>query len=200
MKKIFTLIATLLLTFAAHAAPFSEGKQYQVLDTQRSLEPEVTEYFSFYCPHCYTFEPIIEQVKAGISDKAKFQKYHVSFMGGSMGASLAKAYATMTLLGVEEKMRPILFEKIQKFRQDPKNDAELKQIFIDNGVDSERFDKTFNSFQVDSMQKRFDKAFTDTRLRGVPSVVVNNKYHVTPDASIKSTEDYIELINYLLSK
>jgi thiol:disulfide interchange protein DsbA len=200
MKKIFILITTLLLTFAAHATQFSEGKQYQVLKTQRSSVPQVTEYFSFYCPHCYNFEPVIEQLKAGISSKVKFQKYHVSFMGGSMGVSLAKAYATMGLLGIEEKMRPILFKQIQELRQAPKNDDELKQIFIDNGVDGESFEKAFNSFQVDSMQKRFDKAFTDTGLRGVPSIVVNNKYHVTPDASIKSIEDYIELINYLLTK
>lgn len=117
-----------------------------------------------------------------------------------MGVSLAKAYATMKLLGVEEKMRPILFKQIQELKQDPENDDELRQIFIDNGVDNESFEKTFNSFQVDSMQKRFDKAFTETGLRGVPSVVVNNKYYVTPDASIKSTEEYIELINYLLTK
>ncbi len=200
MKKLFTLISALLLSTAAHAAQFSEGKQYRVLNTQASAQPEVTEYFSFYCPHCYSFESIIAQVKEKLPENAKFQKIHPSFMGGSMGTSMAKAYATMVVLEVEEKMAPVLFRQIHEAKRAPKNDRELRQLFTDHGVDGKDFDAAFNSFVVGSMQSRFDQAFKKAGLRSVPSVVVNNKYLITPDESINSVDKYIQLVNFLLKQ
>ena len=200
MKKIFALLILLLFGNAAQAAQFTEGQHYQVLDTKPSSSPTVTEYFSFYCPHCYNFEPIMEQVKQRIPDNAKFQKVHVSFMGGNMAVSMAKAYATMVVLEVEETMIPVMFRQIHEFKKAPRNDQALRQIFTDHGVDPEKFDAAFNGFVVDSMQRRFDKAFRDAGLSSVPSVVVNNKYLATPDESIKSLDDYMQLVNFLLKK
>ncbi|PKH01953.1 thiol:disulfide interchange protein [Psychromonas sp. MB-3u-54] len=200
MKKNFALIITLLLSFAAHAAQFTEGQQYQVLDTQPSSQPEVTEYFSFFCPHCNKFEPFIRQVKERLPENAKLQKTHVSFMGGSMGVPMAKAYATMVVLEVEEKMIPVMFRQIHDLNQTPRNEKELRQIFIDNGVEASKFDAAFNGFVVDSMQRRFDKDFKNAGLRGVPAVIVNNKYHLTPDKSINSQDKYMALVNFLLNK
>ena len=200
MKKIFTLMIIMLLSNAANAARFTEGKHYQLLDTPPSSSPTVTEYFSFYCPHCYNFEPITEQVKQRIPDNAQFQKIHVSFMGGGMGISMAKAYATMVVLEVEEKMIPVIFRQIHEFKQAPRNDQALRQIFTDHGINAEKFDAAFNGFVVDSMQRRFDEAFKTAGLSSVPSVVVNNKYLLTPDESIKSLDDYMELVNFLLKK
>ncbi|MGB5445947.1 MAG: thiol:disulfide interchange protein DsbA/DsbL, partial [Psychromonas sp.] len=159
-----------------------------------------TEYFSFYCPHCYSFESTIGKVKQRIAGKAQFQKVHVSFMGGHMAVSMAKAYATMVVLEVEEKMIPVIFKQIHEIKRAPRNDQTLRQIFIDHGVDAEKFDAAFNSFVVDSMQRRFDEAFKSAGLSSVPSVVVNNKYLLTPDESIKSLDDYMELVEFLLKK
>ena len=64
MKKLFALVATLMLSLSAHAAQFKEGQHYKVLDLEASSKPTVTEFFSFYCPHCNSFEPIIQQLKA----------------------------------------------------------------------------------------------------------------------------------------
>lgn len=200
MKKIFALLSTILFSFAVNAAQFEEGKHYQELDTQASSKPIVTEYFSFYCPHCYGFEPVMQQLKGNLIEGAKFQKAHASFMGGHMGPSMAKAYATMVALKVEDKMVPVMFRQVQDLKQPPKNDAELRQIFVDNGIDGAKYDAAFNGFAVESMQRRYDKGFKDAGLRGVPSVIVNNKYLLTPDGNISSIDEYIELVNFLLKK
>ncbi|WP_162047476.1 thiol:disulfide interchange protein DsbA/DsbL [Vibrio taketomensis] len=198
MKKLFALFITVSLSFAAHAAKFTEGDYYKVLDLPLSTKPVVNEYFSFFCPHCRSFEPIIRQLKTKLPEGVKLQKNHVSFMGGPMGESLSKAYATMIMLKIEDQMAPVLFNRIQTMRKAPKNDAELRQIFIDEGVDAKKFDATFNGFAVDSMVRRFDKQFNDSGLTGVPAVIVNNKYLV--DAKlITSTDEYYALVNYLLT-
>ncbi|MGF1751447.1 MULTISPECIES: thiol:disulfide interchange protein DsbA/DsbL [Vibrio] len=199
MKRFIALFATLLVSVGVSAAQFEEGTHYKVLETEPTTKPTVTEFFSFYCPHCHSFEPIIEQLKTKIPADAKFQKNHVSFMGGNMGMSMSKAYATMIALKVEDKMVPVLFNRIHTMQQAPRNDEELRQIFLDEGVDAKKFDATFNGFAVDSMVRRFDKQFKDSGLSGVPAVIVNNKYLVEA-GGIQSLDEYFALVNFLLKK
>jgi len=199
MKKLFALFTTLILSFSAHAAKFSEGEHYKVLDLELAKRPTVTEFFSFYCPHCFSLEPIIKKLKSELPEGAKLQKNHVSFMGGAMGEPMSKAYATMVVLKVEDKMAPILFHRIHTMGKAPRNAEELRQIFIDEGIDAKKFDAAYNGFAVDSMVRRFDKQFKQSGLSGVPAVIVNNKFLVQPQ-SISSTEEYIELVNYLLTQ
>lgn len=196
--KLIALATTLLMSLTLHAAQFEEGTNYKVLDMPHSAQPKVAEFFSFYCPHCYQFEGIIKQLKAQLPEGTEFQKLHVSFMGGDMGKSMSKAYATMVSLKVEDTLKPVMFDRIHKLRQPPKDVAELRQIFTDEGVDGAKFDATFNSFAVDSMVRRFDQEFNDSGLTGVPSVVVNGKYLVQTQG-IKSMEEYFALVNYLLT-
>lgn len=115
-----------------------------------------------------------------------------------MAIPMAKSYATMVSLGVEDKMIPAMFAQIHQKREAPQDEAELKRIFTDNGVDAQKFDAAYNSFAVNSMQKRFDQQFKESTLTGVPGVIVNNKYIVIAN-EIRSYDEYNELVNYLLT-
>lgn len=199
MKKLFAFFSLIMLSLSAHAAKFNEGEHYKVLDLEASKKPVVTEFFSFYCPHCNSFEPIIQQLKQQLPKDAKLQKNHVSFMGGNMGLPMSKAYATMIALKVEDKMVPVMFNRIHNMNKPPRDEAELRQIFLDQGVDAKKFDAAYNGFAVDSMVRRFDKAFKDSGLSGVPAVVVNNRYLVEAQG-ISSLDEYFELVNFLLKK
>lgn len=55
MKKFLFLLGA-LFSFNAFAANLEEGKQYVQVGQTASAQPEVIEFFSFYCPHCYAFE------------------------------------------------------------------------------------------------------------------------------------------------
>ena len=199
MKKLFAFFSLIMLSLSAHAAKFNEGEHYKVLDLEASKKPMVAEFFSFYCPHCNSFEPIIQQLKQQLPKDAKLQKNHVSFMGGNMGLPMSKAYATMIALKVEDKIVPVMFNRIHNMNKPPRDEAELRQIFLDEGIDAKKFDAAYNGFAVDSMVRRFDKAFKDSGLSGVPAVVVNNHYLVEAQG-INSLDEYFELVNFLLKK
>ncbi|KAE8176058.1 thiol:disulfide interchange protein DsbA/DsbL [Photobacterium carnosum] len=199
MKNLLALVSAALLSFSVHAAKFTEGDYYKVLDQPQSTTPIVTEFFSLYCPHCFQFEPMMHELKTKLPDNVKLQKMHVSFMGGPMGKVMSKAFATAVVLNVTDKMVPVLFNRIHTLNQPPRNEAEVRQIFIDEGVPAAEFDGAFNSFAVNSMVTRFDKSFEDAGLTGVPAVIVNNKYLVKT-GKIKSADEYFELVNFLLKK
>ena len=57
MKKLLlTLFSLFAVTANAYALDIQDGKQYISVNGQRSVQPEVVEFFSFYCPHGYDFE------------------------------------------------------------------------------------------------------------------------------------------------
>lgn len=74
MKKIWLALAGMVLAFSASAAQFEDGKQYTTLEKPVAGEPQVLEFFSFYCPHCYQFEEVLhvsENVKKNFLKASK---------------------------------------------------------------------------------------------------------------------------------
>lgn len=88
MKKIWLALAGLVLAFSASAAQYEDGKQYTTLEKPVAGAPQVLEFFSFFCPHCYQFEEVLhisDNVKKKLPEGVKMTKYHVNFMGGDLG-------------------------------------------------------------------------------------------------------------------
>ena len=81
MKKIWLALAGLVLAFSASAAQYEDGKQYTTLEKPVAGAPQVLEFFSFFCPHCYQFEEVLhisDNVKKKLPEGVKMTKYHDS--------------------------------------------------------------------------------------------------------------------------
>lgn len=190
MKKIWLALAGLILAFSASAAQFTEGKQYIALDKPAVGEPQVLEFFSFYCPHCYQFEEVYhvsDAVKKALPVGTKMTKYHVEFLG-PMGKQLTQAWAVAMALGVEDKITQPMFEAVQK-TQTVQTPDDIRNVFIKAGVKAEDYDAALNSFVVKSLVVQQEKAAEDLQLRGVPAVFVNGKYMVKNDGLDTSSMD-----------
>ena len=65
----------MLMIPMVHAAPeFKEGVNYDVVKQTGSAQPEVLEFFSYYCPHCAKFEPIAEDLKKNLPEGVPMKK------------------------------------------------------------------------------------------------------------------------------
>jgi thiol:disulfide interchange protein DsbA len=82
MKKLFSiLLVAMLLPLSVHAADeWQEGEHYIVINDKATATPEVKEFFSFWCPACYSFEPLVKKIKEGLGEDVKFTKIQVNFM------------------------------------------------------------------------------------------------------------------------
>ena len=205
MKKLlFTLAAAACVSFSAQALELTEGKQYLTMNTQRAAQPEVVEFFSFYCPHCYAFETqyqIPQKVKAALPEGTAFKQYHVDFLG-PQGANLTRAWALAMALNVEEKVRMPLFEKAQKNAFRSMDD--IREVFLANGVTAEQFDGGINSFAVTGLTTKQQKLAEQFNVRGVPDFYVNNKYRINMEGLTHEgnafINEYVESIKGLLQK
>ena len=200
MKKVLFFLAAMLMIPMVHAAPqFKEGVNYDVVSQTGSAQPEVMEFFSYFCPHCAKFEPIAEDLKKSLPEGVPMKKNPVAFLGREMGPEMQRAYAVASLLNVEGKLTPAIFDKIHTQRQYPQSRADVKQIFVDNGVPAEEFDGAVDSFAVSGMVSQFDRNTESYNVRGVPAFLVNGKYMVKIE-SITSQEQFNQLVKFLLAK
>ncbi len=62
MKKIMLALLGIAMSFSAAAANYTEGKEYTDVKAVPNL-PQVLEFFSFYCPHCYQFESVYKSAQ-----------------------------------------------------------------------------------------------------------------------------------------
>ncbi|WP_447882018.1 thiol:disulfide interchange protein DsbA [Serratia fonticola] len=190
MKKIWLALVGMVMAFSASATQFSDGTQYITLDKPVTGEPQVLEFFSFYCPHCYQFEEtyhISDAVKKALPEGTKMTKYHVEFLG-PLGKQLTQAWAVAMALGVEDKITQPMFEAIQK-TQTVQTPDDIRKVFVNAGVAGEEYDAALNSFVVKSLVAQQEKAAEDLQLRGVPAVFVNGKYMVKNDGLDTSSMD-----------
>ena len=200
MKKVLFFLAAMLMIPMVHAAPeFKEGVNYDVVKQTGSAQPEVLEFFSYFCPHCAKFEPIAEALKADLPEGVPLKKNPVAFIGREMGPEMQRAYAVANLLNVEGKLTPAMFDKIHTQKLSPQSRDDVKQVFVANGVPAEEFDGAVDSFAVSGMVSQFDRNTETYNVRGVPAFLVNGKYMVKME-SISSQEQFNQLVKYLLTK
>lgn len=200
MKKFFLMLAAMLLVPLAQAAPvFKEGVHYEIVKQAASAKPEVTKFFSYYCPHCFQFEPIFEKLQAELPADVAIKGNPVAFLGKEMGPELQRAFALATLLKVEPKITPVLFQRIHAERKLPRDRADVKAIFETQGVTAQEFDGGIDSFAVTGLVAQYDRNTENLNIRGVPATVVNGKYLVKSEA-LTSAEEYVALVKFLLAK
>ncbi|WP_145501795.1 thiol:disulfide interchange protein DsbA [Yersinia similis] len=206
MKNVWLALVGIVMAFSVTAAQFTDGKQYLTLDKPVTGEPQVLEFFSFYCPHCYQFEEVYQvpkAVKKAIPEGTKMTRYHVEFLG-PLGKQLTQAWAVAMALGVEEKITPLMFEGVQK-TQTVQIPGDIRNVFIKAGISGEDYDAALNSFVVKSLVAQQQKAAEDLQLRGVPAMFVNGKYMIKNDGMDTSSMDnyvkqYADVVTFLLTQ
>ncbi|MEV3837754.1 thiol:disulfide interchange protein DsbA/DsbL [Aeromonas dhakensis] len=199
MNKVIIFFATMLILPMSYAAPqFKEGIHYETLSNASSAQPEVLEFFSYFCPSCANFEPIVKGLKKTLPEGVPLKKNHVVFFGQGMGPQMQRAFAVASLLNVEEKITAAIFHKMQQ-RQSPKCRADVRNIFVESGISAEKFDNLIDSFAVTSMVAQFDHNTKKYNVRAAPTFLINEKYVVKLE-SIRSLEQFNQIVAFLLKK
>lgn len=206
MKKIWLALASMVLAFSVSAASLTEGKQYNSLSKPVENAPDVVEFFSFYCPHCYQFSEVYKvnsTVEKNVPENTKVVRYHVDFLG-KYGKDLTRAWAVAMALGVEDQVSPALFKAVQE-NQSINSVEDIRTTFINAGVKAEDYDSAINSFVVNSLVSQQENALADYQINGVPAMIINGKYKIRNDKiDAKSPEEYAkaysDIVNELLAK
>ena len=205
MKKITALtsiIALAIFVFFANTsqAEFVAGKNYLVLDkpveTETGDQIEVRELFWYFCPHCFSVHPKLEEWSKTIDSSAQLVLQPAVFPGWEFGSTF---YYVLEELGELERLHSSLYNAIHVQKLNLKTQQDFVTWLSLNGVDEDKANKVFKSFPV---KVAVNKAKANTykyRITGVPVFIVNGKYTVNA-TSAGSEEKIFEVIDYLIHK
>lgn len=203
MKKVLiaALFACLIPLQACGQALWNEGEHYVIINDKATATPEVIEFFSFWCPHCFSFEPIVKDIKKSLDKDTKFKKVHVNFMGSASASAQEDATRAMMVgraLKKADAMNQAVFKYIHVQRSSVTGLKDLQNVFAVNGVEPADFEKLAKSFGVNSMVQKNNKTIMQYRknLSSVPSFIVNGKYKATFTRDM-TQQDMVDLIVWL---
>ena len=157
-----------------------QGKYELIEPAQPTDTPgkvEVIDVFWYGCPHCYTFLPAMEAYEVNKPAYVEIRRMPAIFRQN--WEIHARAYYTATLLNVVDRVHRPLFEAIHDKRQSMDTREALRALFVANGADGAAFDKTFDSFAVETLLRKSTVMQGRYGVRGTPSLIVNGKYRVS---------------------
>lgn len=206
MKQLIFLATLFLITGSiptAAAERFIEGTHYEIIDAPKSKQPEVVEYFSFYCTACFRFEAIAADLKSAFPNS--FRKSHTSGLSpkGNMGAKMTQAYALALLSEKSDAFNRVVFNTNFVVRKQIDSVAKLTSALEEAGLSSTEINNGFNSFSVQAKARQMEKEALDRDVRGTPTLIINGKYKIDINGFRNSnnlSNDLIAAINMLLKK
>jgi thiol:disulfide interchange protein DsbA len=205
MRKLLLFSGWVALLCAANvfAAPaqYEEGKNYAELTipirTRHPDKIEVTEYFSYGCPHCYQFDPTISAWVASLPADVEFDR--TPAVWNKEYEVYAQTYYTAKALNVQEVAHGPLFKAIHIDHLRLGDPEAMADFFKQYGVDPLDFAKTYASFGVRASVQQAEARGRAYRSKGVPAIIVNGKYRIEGEMA-GSNADMLKVADFLIAK
>lgn len=184
------------------AANLQAGRDYQVLQpaqptTQRD-KIVVTEFFSYQCPHCYSFFPALTRWAAKLPKDVVFEREAVS-IGYKTWVPAAQMFYTLRAMGKAEALDGAIFAAIH--RQGVKfTDRDAIGAWVaKQGINAQQFTATYDSFGVKAATTGADRLAANHKVSGIPALVIDGTYAV----AINDVPDFspqLAVVDQLIAK
>lgn len=222
--KPWALAAALILgawsLFAqgAQAAPqWTEGTHYfRIVPAEPTPAAEgkieVVDVFSYGCPACNQFLPVMKALEAGLPPDAELTRVPASFNPREQWPMFQRAYYAAKALDVDEQTHLAIYDAVwttgelavvdrrtRRLKNPPPTIEDVARFHARNGDATEAdFLAAAKSFEVAMNMQGADHLIETWRIDRTPSIVVNGKYRLHVQ-SAGGTEELIELVKWLVT-
>ncbi len=180
-----TLRRLLLLSLVVLAAPLhaaiQEGVDYRTIDPpQHTSSPgkiEVIEFFSYGCPHCNEFYPMISAWAARLPKDVEFKRVATG-LGRTAWTNFAKLYYALESTGDLKRLDAQIFHALHEEHQPLNDEKAITDWVANHGVDRAKFTTAYESFGVATKVSQAEQMLEDHKVEGVPGLTVDGKYVV----------------------
>jgi protein dithiol oxidoreductase (disulfide-forming) len=175
--------AFLALVTSAHSSAVA-GHDYVVLDFPQGQETkgkiEVIEFFSWACPHCYEFYPLLNRWLATLPKDVAFKRVPVGF-GHPEWDNLTRAYYALQSTGDLARLDGPIFEAIHREHVSLYDEESITAWVGKHGVNVAQFTAAYRSFGVNTSVGQAQQTVIDYRVDGIPTLAVGGRYEVSDD-------------------
>ena len=187
---------------AASGPALVAGKDYVVIEGGQPFDPaagkiEVVEVFGYTCPHCASFQPMVNAWKARLPKDVRFTYVPAPF--GGYWIPYAKAYYAAESMGLLGKTHDAMFKALHLDRSLPIQNAtpeEIGKFYGAYGANAKTFASNMQSFAVDAKVSRAKQFIQRSGVDATPMMVVNGRYRVQG----RTLEDSLRIVNQLIAQ
>lgn len=180
---------------------YLEGKDYVVLEkpvpTSTPGKVEVVEVFSYLCPHCYHFDPILTAWMKQQKPDVALVQIHASWSPAM--ESYQRGFYTLEALKIKEKAHAAVFDAIHKSQKEFKDAQAWADFLAPYGVKKEAVIATYNSDAITKQAARSSELFRNYQISGTPEMVVDGKYRISTRFT-GSQEEMLKVVQFLVNK
>ena len=169
---------------AAQPAQAGAGPPYRELATpQPTMSPgkiEVLEIFSYGCPHCNEFYPLLNAWLAKQPKDIVVRREAVS-LGRPPWVNLARAYYALKVTGDLPKLDGALFHALHEEQLQLVDEPSLADWVGKKGGDAGKFAAAYTSFGVNNQTVQSDAMVPKYTVEGIPALIIDGRYLVLGD-------------------
>jgi len=198
LAALMLCAASGLLASSSASAQLVEGADYRRLSpphpTSSPGKIEVLEFFSYGCPHCAKFYPLVSGWAAKLPKDVAFKRVAVSY-GRPAWTNLARAYYALEATGQLARFDGPLFhaihdEHLQLF------DAQAISDWIGKlGGQADKFTNAYASFGINNQTVQADQLVEDYQVDAVPTLEINGRYVLlSPGEAADEEQTFRELL------
>ena len=177
-----------------------EGKDYlrlsAPLPAPATGKVDVIEFFWYGCPHCNTFEPMLEAWAKKLPDYVNFRRVPVAFRDEPYVAHQRIYYALEEMKLVETMHRKV-FAAIHVDHQRLDKPADIAAFMTKNGVDGAKVVELMGSFGVQTKARQAKQLAEAYKIDGVPALGILGRFYTS--GSLAGGQDRMILVaEYLI--
>jgi thiol:disulfide interchange protein DsbA len=187
MKRLIAFVVALLVSTSVfgQGAPVL-GKEYRLIDPPQPVsgnQVEVLEFFSYACPHCDDFEPLLNSWLSSKPANVKFS--HVPAVFSKRMVPHAKLYYTLQETGLLTQLHSRVYDAVHRQGNNLANREAIMKWAAAQDVDMKEFEAAYDSFSVGNKVQRAMQLARNYRIPGTPYLIVNGKYLTGPGMTMR---------------
>lgn len=209
--RIFmTTVGTLLAPFAIQSIAIEnektqtslvEGRDWERVKSLQSVADthkiEVLEFFSYGCPHCGHFNPLLIAWAEKLPPDVTFQRVPVTF-GRAAWEMLARLYFALNYTGDLKRLDQAVFDTVTRDHTNLYSEKALLKWLEMQKVDTTTFAAVLNSFEVATQLARAAELNDRYQIDAVPRLIIDGRY-VVIGREAKSLNDLLKIADDLLA-
>ena len=163
---------------AAQAQAPTEGKDFVRLNTPVAVpgggKIDVIEFFSYGCPHCYSFEPMLDQWVKRLPPDVAFRRIPATF--NAPFENYAKLFYALEAVDQVDALHKRVFAAIHVQRQRLDKETDIAAFVSANGGDGAKVIEAYKSFGVATKLRQAKQAFEAYKIDGVPTLGIHGRW------------------------
>jgi len=180
MSRRVPLVLAGLLSLTSQAQPIAGLDLIEIRPPQPTTDPErivVTEFFSYQCPHCNSFDPALRRWVGALRDDVLFERVAVS-IGRPSWVPIARAFYTLEAVGELERLDAAIFRAIHVEGARLYDKESVLAWMKTQGIDGGEFSETYDSFGIDTFVRRAEQVSSAHKVFSIPALSLDGKYLV----------------------